>query len=225
MSDEQILTPEEAEAKALLTPEGTEGEEKTPKKITPEGAGLPPEEAIDYKKKFSESSAEALRIREENKRLSQEKAELEAKLSQRDDDTSLSREYDMDLLSETEKAILKNQKKLEKELQLMKEEKAWAEDFGKAVKQFPKLADRADEFKEFCYQYPKTIDAPTLAKAFLFEEPQEEKPTPKKGLEKPSSGSRQPQSGMSIEDITRLRTSDPKAYIKAIRDGSLKIPE
>mgnify|MGYP001570683631 CR=1 FL=1 len=225
MSDEQILTPEENEAKALQILEGTEGGEITPEKVISEGVGLPPEEVVDYKKKFSESSTEALKIREENKRLMQEKAELEAKLSNKDDDTSLGREYDMDLLSETEKSILKSQKKLEKELQLMKEEKAWTEDFGNAVKQFPKLAERADEFKEFCYQYPKTIDAPTLAKAFLFEEPQEEKQAPKKGLEKPSAGSRQPQSGMSIEDITRLRTSDPKAYIKAIRDGSLKIPE
>lgn len=206
------------------TPIGTEGDE-TPQ-TTPKGDELPPE--VDYKKKFSDSAREVQRLLEEDKLRQEKIAELEAKLAETSEnlaDREFSQKYpEWEMMTETEKTLAKEIDSLKKESLKAKEEKAWQNDFQKAKSKFPKLSGREDEFKEFCYKYPKSIDAETLAKSFLFEE---ETPQPKKGLEKPTSGSKvPPKSGYSLEDIKNLRESDFKTYIKLIRQGKIKeIPE
>ena len=228
MADEPIQTSKGTEE----TPTPKETEVETTTNQTAESTEeLPVEKEIDYKTKFSESKEEALRIREENKILSQEKADLEAKLANASESSlekDLSVKYpDWDVLTDSERAIIKRQESMSKELAAIKEEKAWEADLAQAKSRFPKLSGKEEEFKKFCYKYPKSIDAETLAKSFLFEEtPVKEEIKPRKGLEKPTSGPNKvltPE--MTLDDIKRLRETDEKQYIKLIREGRLNVPK
>ena len=130
---------------------------------------------------------------------------------------------DWDLMTESERYLAK-------ELLQLKEKAKWEEDITRARKAFPDLAGKETEFKDYCSKFPKAMDVEVLAKSFLFKpaEPAPEAPKPApKGLEKPTGGSRQTISPeMSLEDITRLRETQPKVYEKMIREGKLKnIPE
>ncbi len=214
-------TPIEEEETPTL--EGTEGE-GTPK-TTSETEELPVPE-VDYKKKFSDSSREVQRLLSEDKLRKVRIEELEAKLAKADELSSEEKLHekfpDWDMLSDSEKQLIKRQEKTEKELLKLKEEQAWKDDFGKAVDKFPKLSEREKEFKDFCYRFPKGIDAETLAKSFLFEEKEEPK-EPRKGLEKPTGGTKGMPSGeLSDEEVKRLRETNFEVYLKMVRNGKIK---
>lgn len=201
------------------TPQKTEGE-PTPEKTSEPTAELPVEPEIDYKTKFSESTRE-------NQRILKEKAELEAKLAEKASETSLETEIiskypEWDMMTETEKILLKRQEETEKKLARLEEEKQWQEDLTKSIVKFPELSEQTEEFKEFCSQYPKGVDMETLAKSFLFDKrPAEEKL--RKGLEKPSGGTKVPISdGWKSEDVARLRETDEKKYLELVRKGIIK---
>ena len=219
---------------AIPTPPGAGGED-TSKQTTPPAA-LPPE--VDYKKKFSESTTENQRIAELNAQLLKDKEELEAKLAKANETPSeeeLSSKYpDWDLKDGDEQERLRREEAREKRLRILEEKTAWEDDFKSLVKQseFSSLREREDEFKSFAYKYPKSVDLTTLAKSFLYDSPKppappEKEQPPRPGLEPPTGGSKEVQgSGMTLEDITRLRTENPKLYLKMIREGKIKdIPE
>lgn len=229
-----VEIPDQTLPETETTPTSDKTKVEPTTKQTPDlTAELPVKPVIDYKVKFSESKEEALRIREENKRLSLEKIELEAKLAKASESSferDISIRYpDWDLLTESERTIVKNQEHLSKELADIKEEKAWDKDLAKAKFKYPKLAGKETEFKEFCYKYPKGIDAETLAKSFLFDDviPIKEEPKEtRKGLEKPTAGPNKISTpGLSLEDIKRLREDQPQIYAKMIKENRLKVPE
>lgn len=204
---------EEPRAPSSLETEG----EGTPQETNTSGEGLPSE--VNYKKKFSDSAREVQRLLQEDKLNKERVNELEVKLAEASETSTENPDWDM--LTDAEKMLLKKQEQLEKDILDYKEEKAWQKDFSKAKVAFPLLAEKEAEFKEFCYKYPKGVDAETLAKAFLYGKSEVEPPE-RMGLEKPTSGPRVVQEGMSMEDLERLRTTDEKKYIELIRKGVIK---
>lgn len=128
--------------------------------------------------------------------------------------------------------MTESEKWMAKELLQLKEKAKWEEDMSRARKQFPDLGDKEAEFKEYAYKFPKSVDIEVLAKSFLFDQKPEVKPVIEptisaKGLEKPTGGSRQsPVPEMSLDDVKRLRETQPRLYEKMIMEGKIKkIPE
>ena len=211
--------------------QGTEGGEEPPKQTQPEGEGSPPE-AVDYKEKFSESTRENQRILGESKLKSERIRELESKLeSEPPSDKELAEKHpDWEYKDDEEKASIRREEAREKRLRQLEEKAAWDEDYSKVLKKYPDLAKYGEEFKEEAYKHPKSVDLETIAKSFLFgktPEPAPEPEYPKPGLEKPTGGTGQaPSIGMTLGDITRLRETDERRYIKLVREGKIKeIPE
>lgn len=88
--------------------------------------------------------------------------------------------------------------------------------------QYPALKDKQAEFDEFRSEYPgMALDK--LAKVFVLEHGLVTPPAPKRiGLEKPTGGAKAPtKQGMSIEDVARIRTTQPRLYQKMLRDGRI----
>lgn len=202
------------------------GEDKTSK-------NKPGEETPEAEKTAEEKQIETLQIQKEHQREKREEAEDEVvglkeevqRLKDKKPPTPSEELPDEEMLTDTEKALKKKQAQQEQDIALLKEKEAWKEDLAKAKAKFPQLAKREDEFKKFCYKYPKGIDAVTLAKSFLFDEKSEpEKKVPeRKGLETPTGGpSEVPKTGMSLEDIKRLREENFPIYIKMVREGKIK---
>ncbi len=233
MAEKQDQTPTGDEE--TLTPQGTEGEPETPK-TAPIGENLPPEGeqpemVVDYKIKFGESTRENQRISEENAKLLRENEELRIKSAKAETTLSeeeLSTKYpDWEFLADDQKGFIKRQESLEKDIREMKEAKAWNENYTNTLTQFPQLKGKEAEFKEFCYSEENigNKNLVLLAKAFIFDkgEPAEPEKTMRKGLETPSGGTKiAPTTGWSIEDVKRLRETDPKRYLKMIQRGELK---
>lgn len=227
MANEPNQTPEGNEV--TPTPEGTEGEE-TPEKTPSNPEGSPGSE-VDYKQKFSDSKDEGIRLLHKNENLIKDKAELEVKLAKANE-TLPENEYsdipDWDLLSDNEKAMMKKQVKMEKDLLLMREDKAWNDDLEMAIgwskENGYSLDNRTSEFKKFCYNEDNkdVKNIIVLAKSFFFEEKKEKKEHI--GLEKPTGGGHEPlkKGETSTEEAARLRTSNPKLYKKMLLEGRLK---
>jgi hypothetical protein len=219
-------TPIEGEATQTLEGTPTEGPVVN-QTATPE---IEPQAEVDYKKKFSDSAREVQRLLEKDKQDQAKLQELEAQLANKANEVSsekLAEAYpDWDLMTD-------NEKWMAKELITLKEKSKWEEDLTRAKKSFPVLGEKEAEFKNYAYKYPKAIDIEVLAKSFLFDNKPEtpvqtQVEPPKKGLEKPTGGSRQaPSPGLTLEDIKRLRETQPKLYTKMIIEGKLpkKLPE
>jgi len=166
-------------------------------------------------------------VNEEKKKLEEEVKKLKSSVSSEE----LANKYpDWEFLSDEQKGFISRQERLEKDIQEMKEEKAWNSNLANAITQFPQLREKEAEFKEFCYSDENIgiKNLSTLAKAFIFEDKSVEPETPaRKGLEKPVGGPKQvPNTEMSLEDIKRLRETNPKLYVKMIREGKIRnVPE
>jgi len=90
---------------------------------------------------------------------------------------------------------------------------------------YPILKDKMIEFKEFC-DHPdnKGMNMKTSAKAFITEKGLLEKP--RKGLEQPTGGDRTPQStGMTAEEVRKLRTTDHRKYKDMLSKGLIQIKD
>ena len=87
----------------------------------------------------------------------------------------------------------------------------------------PILKEKWDEFEEFrADPENKGMNMRTAAKAFLVENGLLE--VPRKGLEKPTGGSRVPMaSGMTAEDVDTLRQTNYRKYIDMLKKGQIKI--
>ena len=88
------------------------------------------------------------------------------------------------------------------------------------IEKFPALKDKSSEFNEFKKLYPG-VGNDQVAKLFLSEHNLVETPA-RKGLEKQTGGGRVAQkSGMSQDDVEKLRTTDFRRYSQMLRDGKL----
>lgn len=90
---------------------------------------------------------------------------------------------------------------------------------------YPQLKDKSYEFDEFrSNPENKGMSLATAAKAFLVEHDLLTQPTPRKGLESPTGGSRAPvKTGRSEEEIAELRKNNFRQYMKELKNGTLKI--
>ena len=88
------------------------------------------------------------------------------------------------------------------------------------IEKFPELKDKQDEFEQFRKDYPG-VSVEKTAKLFLSENDLIEKP--RKGLEKVSGGMRTPQqTGLSSEEISKLRSTNFRKYSQLVREGKIK---
>ncbi len=85
---------------------------------------------------------------------------------------------------------------------------------------YPQLDKNREEFDEFRSEY-QGVPLEKVAKLFLSEKGLNDSP-PRKGLERPTGGSKPiPQSGISSEDVRRLREEQPRKWLKAISEGKI----
>jgi hypothetical protein len=142
-------------------------------------------------------------------------------------------------LTESEKVIIRDTKATVKQiakLQNLVAELYDEREYGKQFKsllskpEWKALSDHSDEFKDYAYK-SENLQVPmeTLAASFLYQKglankPKETKPQPT-GLEPGSGGGKQgksDQDGYSLEEMNRLRTTNPKKYMQLARSGKLK---
>ena len=88
--------------------------------------------------------------------------------------------------------------------------------------QYPAVKDKSAEFEQFRADNPG-MRLETAAKAFLVENNLFDT-QPRKGLERQTGGGRTaPKEGMSVDDITELRTTNFRKYSQLVREGKIKV--
>lgn len=195
--------------KEPLTPvQPSEGE--TPQANIEEG--LPPAPGA---KTDSELLLKSLQEEREKRRLDAEKNRL---LEEELETLKSSIPSDTEVFSDEGKALQKEISTLKEQINSIEEEK----NFEKLFNQFPDLREHSDKFKEFRQGEHPRAKLESVAKLFLLEngllEPQ------RKGLEKPTGGTRVPEpQGMTAEDIGNLRKNDYRKYTQMLKTGQIKI--
>lgn len=94
------------------------------------------------------------------------------------------------------------------------------------LEKYPQLKDKQDEFNEYLESPENSgISFDRLAKIFVLEKGLVETQPKRKGLEKPTGGSspKNQSSGMSADDLKRLRENEPRKYEKLIREGRIDL--
>lgn len=180
-------------------------EELEPQK-TPEGAGTPetPEETVTLSKTELEELKHRAEVSSQNFERAK-KAENEAK--------ELRDQIQEEAPPDAEEYVKKS------ELQEIKEKLNKSE----VLVSHPLLKETWSEFEEFrSHPDNRGMNIRTAAKAFYVEkgllDPQ------RKGLEKPTGGPKTPlASGMSAEDVKRLRESNYRKYQEMLKKGQIKI--
>lgn len=86
---------------------------------------------------------------------------------------------------------------------------------------YPAIRDKREEFDEFRTEYPN-IDIDKVAKIFIAEKGYVDQLKPRIGLEKPTGGQKgNMKSGISNDDVKRLRETNPRRYEQMLRSGKL----
>lgn len=180
---------------------------QTPAPVTPpQGAdviSVPKAELDDLRHRAEVSSQNFERLKKEQERS----AELEASIAELQAQPVLSGQND--------EAI----SKLSTELADIKAKQARSE----VLEAHPQLKEVWDDFEKFrADEDNKGMNLKTAAKAFLVEKGLLDKP--RQGLERPTGGDRTPvSSGMSVEDVKKLRENDYKKYRELVKKGIIQI--
>ena len=207
---------------------------------------VPTEEPhIDYEKKFSESSREALRLLEETKakdaeiqRL-KELAEQGANYSNNPDDfypgfEQLSDDEQRNLVAYTEGIKRKALDEIKKDpaFSYAREsynERKWDTAFDSVTNEFPELRDSKDEFKKKYFNVnnvPENINdiLKDLSKVHLFDRARDlgaKDAIEKAGridIERQQAGDKTPTASRSLEDWHRLAQSNPQQFAKLSKE-------
>lgn len=124
---------------------------------------------------------------------------------------------DEDVVESDEGRVLKQEiRKLERSLEEMREER----ELEAVVALNPQIADKRAEFDEYRKEYPKH-KLQNVAKLFLAESGLLEGAPDRKGLERPTGGSKAPAPSTPSEDIRRIRETQPRRYIQMLREGKI----
>ena len=151
---------------------------------------------------------------ERAKKAELEVKELRAKLLEKQ---NIPVEIPEEAMSDEGKLLKDKISHLEKTLGSFQENQA----LGNVYSQFPAIKDKQSEFNEFRSEYPG-MSLERIAKIFMFENGLVDSQPKRLGLEKPTGGAKAPvKQGQSIEDIHRLRTSQPKLYQKMLKTGQI----
>ena len=195
-------------------------ETEQPKPEGPKPEETPAAPAIDYEKKFAESSRENQILQEKLK--AQEAARQE--LTKEPTDSDLRTAFpDWDTLDDFQKNIARRTYNSERiatraaqTTEQLAQERAWNTSIELAVSSNTSLQGKEQAFRQYASkpQY-RNVPMEVLVDAFLQKNGGEPpKPTPKPGLEPGSGGPRTPEKPktLSAEDLALLRTSNPKGY-------------
>ena len=229
---------EEEAAKIARLAEEDDGEEeddenKDPSKIAKKEVETPKKPEIDWQEKAKESQKEALILREQLKKVEEEKSK---KIEITED--YLTKKYpDWNDLTTGEQTAIKKAEVLEQEVAELRNnsnkfnnDREWNEKVESYASEelqdnFPSLVGREEEFKRFATRPTrKGLPMDDLAKIFLFENPKS--PEPKRSLfHTPNNGVKPApkEDGMSPEEARILRTTRPTEYMRLVRLGKIKI--
>jgi hypothetical protein len=237
-------TIENANANSQEQVQGTQENENSTNTTT-EG-----EQSVDYQKKFSDSSREAQRLYEENKKLKEE-LELKANAHIEQDTENLYPGFDtLDEESKNNIITFSNAVSQRAAEQLKKDpayafalkqysENKYNSALDKTISKYPELASFKDEFKAKTYNpavVPENIETilDDLAKIHLFDKAKEigakeaEEKLQRVDLERNSVGSKEPTVKRSLEDWSRMASENPakfaslsKEYESDIKSGKI----
>ena len=145
---------------------------------------------------------------------------------------NMSEKYpDWEFMDESQRNILLKVQGLENELQEFRVEKEkikaisqWEQDFKNLTQKSPELKEQQDKFKEFTGKEEyKNIPLSVLSELFIAKMPKQQQEY--SGLEKNVSGERKPNTGLSFDDISLLRKTNPQKYMRLIKEKRLKMPK
>lgn len=178
-----------------VSSEGGEGDEPTPEPL--------PGEKTDPALLLESLQKE----RQEKKALKESIAKMEMELS------TLKNVPDDDVFSDEGKVLERKILALGEQL-----------DLKDVREKYPVLKDKSSEFNEFRKDYPG-IEMEKAAKLFLSENGMLDSKAPaRKGLEPVGGGTRTPlQTGMTPEDVSKLRTTNFRKYSQLVREGKIKV--
>lgn len=200
------------------------------------------EQVVDYQKKFSESSREAQRLIEENKKLEADLAEKERLLSEKGSQElapgeitelypgfeQLDPEAQENLIKFTNNITKKAQAEILKDPAIaysrsVYSEKRWDDAFDSIVQKYPELKDNRDDFKVKYYKpgnVPANIEniLEDISKIYLFDKAKEIGAREAKAkeerieLERATGGDKTPTSARSLSDWQRMAQENPAKF-------------
>lgn len=228
--DNEIM---DAQANPEAQTQGTETE------TTVENPTEEAEPQIDYRNKFAESSKEALRLYEENKRLQEE---LEAKGTEETPPANdlypgfeeLDPEAQANLIAYTDMVTRRAMENVYKDPAIAFAKRTYNETkFDKAlaevVSKYPNLVNSKDEFKNKYFNpnnTPDNIDVilEDMAKIHLFDKAkdigvqEEQQKANRIDLERSTGGEKAPTSSRSLEDWHRMMQENPAKFAKLSKE-------
>ena len=196
---------------------------KTPEPVPPVPGGEPAKPAAPVGGQTPDNHLYA--ALQEERKLRKEEAERVAKLEQElallkssPPPSTIVEEEDM---SDEGKALRKEITALNDKMSQMER----ANQLERLSIQFPALSELRSEFEQFAAEFPRH-KLENVAKLFLTEKNLLSPEPTRKGLERPTGGQRTPPSSkLSEDDVKRLRETQPRKYLKMIREGALKPEE
>lgn len=124
-----------------------------------------------------------------------------------------------EVFSDEGKAIMDTVKNLQQQIAGFQRREEMAQIIGV----FPQLAEKRAEFDTFVATKPG-YSLQDAAQLFIVESGiiVDEPPKPRKGVERPTGGSRlPPKTGMSADEVDDLRINHPRKFAQMIRDGKI----
>ena len=234
MSDPNSFDKEitDAQANPESSNQGTETEKTA--NPTPEG-----EQTVDYKKKFTESSGEALRLLDENKKL-KEALEVKATAPAEMPSETMNSMYpgfeDLDeeaknnLINYTNIVTKRATEEIYKNPAIAHSVKIYNENkfdkgLNEILNEFPQLKDSKDDFKGKYFNPNNTPDnikdiLGDLAKVYLFDKAKEIGASEEKiradriDMERSTGGDKTPKSSRTLEDWSRMAAENPALFAK-----------
>lgn len=227
---------QEAQANPEINNQGTDGDDNSNKSNTDA------DQNVDYQKKFSESSKEALRLLEENKRILEEKAELERKMSETGNHSEmnditddfypgfnqLSQEEQQNILSFSNKIENKVKSEIYKDPAISFAKSKYNETkfdsaLSKIIDKYPDLKESKEEFKSKYFNpnnTPENIEniLEDMSKIYLFDKAKNigfkeaEEQSKRVELERTTGGDKTPQQRRTMEDWERMRMENPVKF-------------
>lgn len=154
---------------------------------------------------------ESVKLLESLQKEREKRRELETELE------NLRNQPTADLYSDEGKLLKAEIDRLAKEL----ESRSQNEQLKTLQTSYPALKDKSSEFQEYL-ENNKGMRLEVAAKAFLVENNLFENPTPRKGLERETGGTRvQPKQGRTEEEVAELRKTNYRKYEQELRKGTL----
>jgi hypothetical protein len=220
--------------------------EDTSEQITQENEDTPKTNVSDDEKSDRDKQIASLNAQRQWEKRKRHEAEerfqqLQEEVDElkKDMNTSISPEKDLsetysdwEFMDENTRNVLQKMQVLENRLQSFEIEKEkerakeqWEIEFNKLTQDKKELENNKTQFKEFTGKEKyKNIPLPILSELFFSKLSKKKIPEPI-GLEKNLAGERKTNTGLSFDDISVLRQTNPQEYMRLIKEKRLKMPK